>query len=377
MPYPRYDVIRMQLDRFPGQSVLSDLLLRNAPASEHEPEVEVELGEAALPAFRYARSCFEGLLRESGEPAICHTGDVAIRASDLAMPSDYVITALLHDCVEDTTDTPTGIVRGLLEIERRFGEQVRADVRLLTNRYAIIVRHAIKSLASRSVRLALTDEALSKIASEIRVLRRTEPPSIQDYLSHEYTRLAEVLPNLDLTCAQDMARVNKKYNVQTEVLLHVYGLFIDDMVDDFKERRSANGPGCYDRVLVVKFMDAIDNLRTSAATDKLKLERILRKTQMILDKSFHLHEYLHVNDLSNRLFPLAYEMCKYTMVEQMMERKRALQNLADTRFSPLSEFMVEQISRLETKYKIEKAPPERLREIRDEIRQLNGVPVES
>lgn len=363
--------MRMQLDRFPGQSSLSDLLLRSAPPSEHEDEVVAELGENALAAFRYARAAFEGLQRETGEPAICHTGDVAIRVADLALPSHYVITALLHDCVEDTSDSPSSVVRGLSEIERRFGLPVRDDVRLLTNRYSIIVRHALRSLSSRSVRLGLTEESLAKVSSEIRVLRRTLPPSIQEALSHEYHRLAEILPSLDLTAAQEMARVNRKYNLQNEIVLHVYGLFIDDMVDDFKERNSTEDDrGFYDVVLVVKFMDAIDNLRTSAATEKLKLEKILRKTQMILDKSFHLHEYLYLNGLMDNLFHLTYEMLKYTMVEQMIERKRALQNLADTRFSPLSEFMVDQISRLESKYKIELEPPARLREIRQEIRSL-------
>jgi len=331
-----------------------------------------ELGESALPAFRYALACFEGLLRESGEPAMCHTGDVAIRVADLALPSPFVITALLHDCVEDTCDTPTGVIRGLVEIGRRFGDTVRADVRLLTNRYSIIVRHALRSLATRGVRLGLTDESLAKIAAEIRVLRRTQPPAIQAALAHEYTRLAEVLPTLDLTAAQEMVRVNRRYNLQSEIILHVYGLFIDDMVDDFKHRDSEIGRG-YDTVLVVKFMDAIDNLRTSAATDKLKLEKILRKAEMLLDKSYHLHEFLRSVGVDNRLFPLAYEMLKYTTVEQMFERKSAIQNLADTRFSPLSEFIVDQISRLESKYKIDVSPLDRLRDIRCEIRMLHGV----
>ncbi|MBM3463925.1 MAG: HD domain-containing protein, partial [Armatimonadetes bacterium] len=212
----------MQLDRFPGQSSLSDMLLRNARPSEYEEDVVRELGEAALPAFRYASSCFEGLLRESGEPAICHTGDVAIRTADLALPSQYVITALLHDCVEDTTDSPTGVVRGLIEIERRFGKHTREDVRLLTNRYSIIVRHAMRSLSSRSVKITLSEESLAKISSEIRVLRRTQPPNVQEMLSHEYTRLAEMLPGIDLSDAQNIARVNRKHNLQSEIVMQVY-----------------------------------------------------------------------------------------------------------------------------------------------------------
>jgi (p)ppGpp synthase/HD superfamily hydrolase len=363
----------MQLDWFPGRSVLSDKLLRDSLPADYENEVRAELGEQALPAFRHALECFQGQLRASGEPAICHTADVAIRAADLALPPSYIITALLHDSVEDTSDNPAEMVEGLADIGKKFGDTIRADVRLLTNRYNLIVRHAMKSLAARSVRLSLSEESLSRVAAEIRVLRRVQPPETQEELSHEYTRLARVMPSMDISKALEISRFNRKYNLDTEISLQLYGLFIDDMVDDFKQRNSKNGPGFYDAVLVVKFMDAIDNLRTSAATERLKLEKILQKSQMILDKSFHLHEYLYQNNLQNRLFPLAYEMLKYTMVEQMIERKQALQNLADTRFSPLSEFMVSQISSLETKYKIERPPPERLREIRAEIRSLHGV----
>jgi (p)ppGpp synthase/HD superfamily hydrolase len=365
----------MQLDWFPGRSLLSDKLLRaHGNASDYDEEVKAELGEDALPAFNYALGCFEGLQRSSGEPAICHTADVAIRAADLGLPSRYVITALLHDSVEDTSSNPAAYVSGIREIERRFGKEIRDNVRLLTNRYSILVNHAIKSLGARSVPLKMNPESLTRVAAEVRVIRRGLEAQVQESLAEEYNRLAQTLTDMDLSTGQAICQVNRKYNITTEIALHVYGLFIDDMVDDFKKRDSGQGPGAYDVVLVVKFMDAIDNLRTSAATEKMKLEKILRKTQMVLDKSFHLHEYMYQNNLEDRIFSLAYEYLKYTMVEQMIERKRALQNLADTRFSPLSDFMVEQISGLETKYKIEHNPPERLRELRQELRDLNAAP---
>lgn len=364
----------MQLDWFPGRSVLSEKLLRTlGTPSDCEEEVTAELGAEAVPAFRYALGCFEGLQRSSGEPAICHTADVAIRAADLGLPSRYVVTALLHDCVEDTSSTPNAYVLGLREIERRFGVELRDNVRLLTNRYSIIVNQAIRSLGSRSVPLRMGSESLTRVAAEVRVLRRSLDAKVQQELAPEYNRLAETLTDVDLSSGIAISQVNRKYNIGTEIALHVYSLFIDDMVDDFKERNSAGAPGYYDVVTVVKFMDAVDNLRTSAATEKMKLEKILRKTQMILDKTFHLHEYLYQSNLENRVFSLSYEYLKYTMVEQMIERKRALQNLADTRFSPLSDFMVEQITGLEAKYKIEYNPPERLRELREELRSLSAT----
>lgn len=365
----------MQLDRFPGRSVLSDRLLRACgKPPDYADDVARELGAEAVPAFAYAQGLFEGLQRSSGEPAICHTADVAIRAADLGLPARYLVTALLHDCVEDTSNNPEAYTHGLDEIERRFGRELRDNVRLLTNRYSIIVTQAIRSLGARSVPLRMDADSLMRVAAEVRVQRRALPPRVQDLLGHEYNRLAETLTQLDLSEGLAIHQVNRKYNVATEIGLHVYGLFIDDMVDDFKDRETDASPGCYDVVMVVKYMDAVDNLRTSAATEKMKLEKILRKTQMILDKSFHLHEYLHDSGLDDRTFALAYEFLKYTLVEQMLERKRALQNLADTRFSPLSDFMVEQITALEAKYKIEHNPPERLAQIRQELRSLNVTP---
>lgn len=365
----------MQLDWFPGRSVLSDKLLRTlGTPSNYEDEVTAELGAEALPAFRYALGCFEGLQRASGEPAICHTADVAIRGADLRLPSVYIVTALLHDCVEDTSSSPNAYAQAIREIERRFGAEIGENVRLLTNRYSIVVNQAIRSLGARAVPLRMNDESLARVAAEVRVLRRALDPNVQDVLSREYDRLAQHLTELDLSTGVAINQVNRKYNITVEIAMHLYGLFIDDMVEDFKARKSAEGAGFYNTVIVVKYMDAIDNLRTSAATEKMKLEKILRKTQIVLDHSFHLHEYLYQNNLHDRVFPLAYEYLKYTMVEQMIERKRALQNLADTRFSPLSEFMVEQITGLETKYKIESNPPERLAELRRELRNLSVQP---
>lgn len=374
----------MQLDWFPGRSVLSEKLLRNPGSfSDYEEDVKAELGADAIPPFRYALTCFEGLQRASGEPAICHTADVAIRAADLGLPSKYVTTSLLHDCVEDTCASPNACVHALREIDRRFGSEMHDNVALLTNRYSVIVNQAIRSLASRSVPLPMEPESLNRLAAEIRVLRRGLDDGVQEALSKVYQRLAESLTDLDLTTGLEIHRVNRRYNITAEIAMYIYGLFIDDMVDDFKVRYpktpvpgSENGEsaGFYDVVLVVKFMDAVDNLRTSAATERLKLEKILRKVQMVLDKSFHLHGYLHQNNLKDRVFSLTYEYLKYTLVEQMIERKQALQNLADTRFSPLSDFMIEQIANLEKKYKIEMSPPERLKGIREELRSLHHNP---
>ncbi|MCL9980261.1 MAG: RelA/SpoT family protein [Bacteroidia bacterium] len=72
-------------------------------------------------AFDFAARAHEGTFRKSGEPYIFHPLAVAqIAVGELGLGSTSVISALLHDVVEDTDVT-------LDEIERRFGPKV-ADI---------------------------------------------------------------------------------------------------------------------------------------------------------------------------------------------------------------------------------------------------------
>ena len=47
----------------------------------------------------------EGQLRHSGEPYFTHPIAVALIVADMRLDDDTVITALLHDTVEDTKST--------------------------------------------------------------------------------------------------------------------------------------------------------------------------------------------------------------------------------------------------------------------------------
>lgn len=72
-------------------------------------------------AFDFAARAHEGTFRKSGEPYIFHPLAVAqIAVGELGLGSTSVISALLHDVVEDTDVT-------LEDIERRFGSKV-ADI---------------------------------------------------------------------------------------------------------------------------------------------------------------------------------------------------------------------------------------------------------
>ncbi|MBR2935355.1 MAG: bifunctional (p)ppGpp synthetase/guanosine-3',5'-bis(diphosphate) 3'-pyrophosphohydrolase [Oscillospiraceae bacterium] len=76
-------------------------------------------------AFTYADAAHHGQLRKSGEPYIIHPLAVAEIVADLGLDVDSVISALLHDCLEDTSSTYE-------EIAKKFGEPVAALVEGVT-----------------------------------------------------------------------------------------------------------------------------------------------------------------------------------------------------------------------------------------------------
>jgi len=77
-------------------------------------------------AFDFAARAHEGTVRKSGEPYIFHPLAVAqIAAGELRLGATSVISALLHDVVEDTDIN-------LDEIERRFGTKVANIISGLT-----------------------------------------------------------------------------------------------------------------------------------------------------------------------------------------------------------------------------------------------------
>ena len=68
-------------------------------------------------AYNLAERAHAGQTRASGEPYITHPVEAAIITAKLGMDTDTVVTALLHDVVEDT-DVP------LDKIRKEFGPEV-------------------------------------------------------------------------------------------------------------------------------------------------------------------------------------------------------------------------------------------------------------
>jgi RelA/SpoT family (p)ppGpp synthetase len=80
----------------------------------YNPKSDTGLIEAA---YDYGRRMHEGQFRTSGEPYFSHPAAVAMLLAEQKLDDATIITALLHDTIEDTLST-------YAEIERRFGEEV-------------------------------------------------------------------------------------------------------------------------------------------------------------------------------------------------------------------------------------------------------------
>jgi len=80
----------------------------------YNPNCDANLIRAA---YDYGRAMHEGQTRSSGEPYFTHPVEVAAILTEQQMDDASVITALLHDTIEDTKSTYG-------EVSRRFGDEV-------------------------------------------------------------------------------------------------------------------------------------------------------------------------------------------------------------------------------------------------------------
>ena len=68
-------------------------------------------------AFSYAKQMHEGQSRRSGEPYFTHPFAVAMQLAEQHMDDATLITALLHDTIEDTKST-------FFDIKEKFNEEI-------------------------------------------------------------------------------------------------------------------------------------------------------------------------------------------------------------------------------------------------------------
>ncbi len=135
-------------------------------------------------AYAFARKHHQGQTRASGEPFITHVTEVAYLATKLKLDVLSIVTALLHDTVEDTDV-------GLNDIEEQFGAETASLVDGVTKLSKVQFSSRAEAQAENFRKMLLA------MASDIRVLLiklcdRTHNMRTLEYLSESRrTRIAQ------------------------------------------------------------------------------------------------------------------------------------------------------------------------------------------
>jgi hypothetical protein len=332
-----------------------------------DDDIRAALPAGALPAIRYAEERHGGRVRRTtGEPAVAHPVDVALRSVDLGYGEGMTIRSILHDVIEDRCPDLATITRGKRDLEERFGAEVAHDVAVLTNAYGVAIDEIKPRLPTR---MPFSDESLQLMVAALREHRAGLEESVARDFARVFDELDHYLPTIDVARGAERARFDAGYTVLGEASLQCYGLYVQSIADETR-RRLGDGQQQREAVIVVKFLDVVDNLRTAEVATWRPLEKLLLKAEAFLDRSYYLSEELRQRSLTGT-FDAAYDYTKTTLVGQLDDRRRALGYLADSRFAPLGRYLSSQVERLQEKYKVA-SPVETLRRLREEIRASNG-----
>jgi guanosine-3',5'-bis(diphosphate) 3'-pyrophosphohydrolase len=161
------------------QSEFDDLLLKCVRCDKHEEKEQIKK------ALKIAFEAHKSMRRKSGEPYILHPIAVAkICTYELGLGAKSVVSALLHDVVEDTEIT-------LEEIEFHFGPKIASIVDGLTKIAGVFDQNStLQAENFRKMLLTLSDDVrviLIKLADRLHNMRTLDslPPNKQIKIAGE------------------------------------------------------------------------------------------------------------------------------------------------------------------------------------------------
>ncbi|HUQ00475.1 MAG TPA: bifunctional (p)ppGpp synthetase/guanosine-3',5'-bis(diphosphate) 3'-pyrophosphohydrolase [Aeromicrobium sp.] len=161
------------VDSAPASARVRSRLARIGRGSSGNPVLDPLLGiyreshpkgdaEAIVRAYAVAEQMHEGQLRKSGDPYITHPLAVATILAELGMPAAVLISALLHDTVEDTTytleqlrddfgDEVVQLVDGVTKLDKvKYGESAQSEtIRKMVVAMSRDIRVLVIKLADR------------------------------------------------------------------------------------------------------------------------------------------------------------------------------------------------------------------------------------
>lgn len=363
------------LDRFTGDQALvrlSEKLMEWDEAPVTDAEIARALGPDAVTAFRYTQRKLAGRVRKvTGEPALCHSADVAIRALSLGYGPDVIAACLLHDVVEDTSGRFCQLPAALDEIASTFSEDLASDVAVLTNRYQLLFQ-AVTEKVNRALKPSRA--ALDAFRAALDVVHYESDPALFDEFTREFLGVAAFLEaDHDLAAATERCQRDRAFTFAKYLEEELYALYIQDIARD-AAARALHSHGLPPVPLIVKCVDIIDNVRTSEVSNRSALNKLVRKAETVIDgvQDWFLNAVPPELSIPSTI-PALHRAVQIRLVDQIKLRRRAVaDNFSETRFANLVRFLANEGNRLNARYKIPANRIEVVEDLENELRRLNA-----
>ena len=313
-------------------------------------EAEGFLGEGTFEAYFYAHTAVEGLWRRCGNVAISHMVEVGERANSLDFGFVYVIANLLHDAVEDKSNVIKDAYEWAEDIRARFGNEAARNVATITNHYAVL----IEDIERITIGTPVTGYTNNILLGVLESMRADAGESISTRFERHFSRLGGIIRELNIDEINKKISRDNRYSIFDEMKSRAYGLYIDDIFDDARERHELGEEG-YDVGVIVKGMDNIDNLRTMGI-DVPVMEKTLGKIEAFLRRAEKFKGYISSMGEENEGFLTVYGALKEQLVEQTIARRLAAGLLNDSRYVHTLSYLDGKINDYTTRFGIDSVP---------------------
>ena len=207
-------------------------------------------------AYEYAKKMHDGQTRSSGEPYYTHPMEVAGLLANMKLDTATIVTAILHDTLEDTKAT-------FDEVKSQFGEEV-ANLVNGVSKLSRIEGQTVEGKQAENFRklvLAMSEDIrvlLVKLADRLhnmRTLNAIQKPEKRQRIAREtieiYVPLAERigLHNLkeeleDLCFAQLNPEARESISNRLSFLRQEGNQVVQDIINELKELMTDSGIGC-------------------------------------------------------------------------------------------------------------------------------------
>ena len=183
--------------------------------------------ELITKAFNLANSAHDGMWRKSGEPYIFHPIEVAtIAAKEIGLGTKSIVSALLHDVVEDTDYT-------LEDIEELFGPKIAIIIDGLTKISGIFEDDSLQVENFKKMLLTLSDDVrviLIKLADRLHNMR-----TLGSMPEHKQLKIASETLYVYAPLAHRLGLYAIKTELEDLSLKYKHSKVYDEIVSKLKE----------------------------------------------------------------------------------------------------------------------------------------------